>query len=292
MTRPPIYVFDEHNEAFAYWHKARHEGVLTDPLDLLHIDAHNDMSGPERFNKSLYCPYPMESADYAAYYADFAKSELSIANFIIPAVLQKLVRNVYFVFPEWRNFKARRKALNVSTVFGEGKVPKYNLKIGRHADPKVRLAYPDLVEFSYSMLPAERIPAGRRVILDIDFDYFACRDSIHNQMGYEIEVTEAQFRRQDALLQDKSLPFSGIKLQFVAKENGFFVRVAPRPGKEVSHLPGFDEIRAEIKSLVDTLRAKKIVPAAVTLCRSCVSGYCPEEYSRFIEGNLKEDLSA
>jgi hypothetical protein len=47
--------------------------------------------------------------------------------------------------------------------------------------------------------------------------------------------------------------------------------------KYVSCLPLRQEIVAE-RTLVDTPIAKKIRPVAVTISRSCVSGYCPREY--------------
>lgn len=40
------------------------------------------------------------------------------------------------------------------------------------------------------MCDVDRMPKNRKVILDIDLDYFACRDSILNQMSYELEITE------------------------------------------------------------------------------------------------------
>lgn len=285
----PIYTFDEHNEAFFFWQKAKHDGFIDLPLDLLHVDAHNDMGRREKFAKSVYFPNGSDR-DYLGYYREFAQTELDIASFILPAVLNKLIRNVYFVFPSWRNFKPKRRRMNICSAFGEGKILKYNLMIGGDTDPRALKAYPDLTRFNYSMLPVDKVPRNRKVILDIDLDFFACRDSIQNHMGYELEVTKDQFAAKDALLRDQTLRFSGVAFEFTERDGKYFARVSPRRGKDVSHLPSRQEIVAEIETVVNTLVAKKVKPAAVTICRSCVSGYCPREYAGFIEEELKRAL--
>jgi len=93
----PVYVFDEHNEAFYFWCKAERNGFTDGPLDLLHVDAHDDMGRCNAFAKSLYFPDGTDNRDYLRYYRGFVKTELDIGNFILPAVLKKLIRNVYFV---------------------------------------------------------------------------------------------------------------------------------------------------------------------------------------------------
>jgi len=79
-------------------------------------------------------------------------------------------------------------------------------------------------------------------------------------------------------------------MQIRANYEKVILEVSPKRGKDVSHLPSRPEIVAEIGTLVSTLIAKKIRPAAVTISRSCVSGYCPREYAGFIEEELKRAL--
>jgi hypothetical protein len=58
----------------------------------------------------------------------------------------------------------------------------------------------------------------------------------------------------------------------------------------MSYLPTKQQVVSAIDRLINTLVAKRIKPALVTVCRSCFSGYTPKEYVAFIEGELKRAL--
>jgi len=285
----PVFVFDEHNEAFYYWQRTRIEGHLRKAVDLYHIDAHDDMGRPSRFQTSIHFRSPLQKTELD-YFLSFAHDELTIASFIFPAVLSGLLRNVYFVFPKWRKFKPAKKNYSISSAFGEGKVLKYTIKPDASTDPMVEKAYPDLKQFRYVAVEAEKLPKNKKVILDIDLDYFACRDSIQNHMAYELEIVREQFQNKDVFLADKTVPFGGIEFTFFEREGKYFAKISRKKGMEIFHLPPEAEIEREIDNLVNILMDKRIRPVVVTICRSCHSGYCPEEYSRFIELRLVEKL--
>jgi hypothetical protein len=287
----PLYVCDEHNEAFYFWHKARHDGYLKKPLDLFHVDAHDDMGMSSPFSTSLY--HDKESrVNYGDYYSAFSEKELHNGNFILPAVLSGMLRNIYFFYPQWRRMKPLRKRMNISSVFGEGKILKYNVKKEKNASPgTVIKALPDLTSFTYSACEIDRVPRRRKVILDIDLDYFACRDTIHNEFSYEMEITREQFLNREKILHDKTLPFSGFEFVFREDSKKFHVEVRPQRVKDESYMPSEKEIVSEIEWLLSTLKVKDTKPAVITMCRSCISGYCPGDVYEFIERSLRERLN-
>jgi len=174
MTRAPVYIFDEHNEAFYFWHKAKFYGHLKGPLDLFHIDAHSDIDRASSFTKSLYFTHP-DSDIYLDYYKDFAKKELRIYDFIRPAVLAGLVKDVYFIYPKWRKLKAGKKRFNISSVFGEGKALKHDLRLNKKISSRAAAAFPDLKWFNFSAgrldkAPEDVVAKNRARLLDYKTD--------------------------------------------------------------------------------------------------------------------------
>ena len=288
----PSYVFDEHNEAFYFWHKARYEGYLTKPLDIYHVDAHSDMAELQMLTRSLYWTDSCKD-DYLGHHREIACQELGIDNFIIPAVLGDLIRNVYFVYPSWRKYKRRRSRESVTTAFGEGKVFKHGVKMSPSDKDKMAIAYPDLTQYSYIRTDIEGIPAKRKVILDIDLDYFACTDSITNSMSYRLAITEDQYRNQEAFREEnKSLQYSGLEIDFEQNGQGRFAIVRFKKEAEQNYFPTESEIKRETDRLVEVLTEKKIRPVVITICRSCISGYCPPGYFEMIEEYLLQRLQA
>jgi hypothetical protein len=274
----PIYVSDEHNEAFYFWHRAKHEGAFKGALDLVHIDAHDDMGAVETLEKSLYPPPSNEDED--VYVEDLARKHLDIDNFIRPAVLAGLVRNIYLVFPKWRNPRSPKMTrTSVASAFGEGKV----LKHGMIPDAVTAKAFPDLVRYFYRRAQPEDLPLKRRVILDLDLDYFACRDSNTNHMRFELEITKEQYARRERFLAHRQLPFADLEVEFEEREAGYVAILSPKKTPEREHLPSEKEIQNEMNALFETLLVRRIRPQVVTLCRSCHSGYCPAEYVELIE---------
>lgn len=284
-----LYRFDEHNLAFHYWKKAFIEENIQSPLDLFHVDAHADMGRPSTFRESLYVPL---EHDPLKYHKRFASKELNIQNFIYPAVLGGLVRNVYFFFPRWRNFKPMRSRIQIGSAFGEGKIIKYPPRLARGAhQATITRAIPDLTRFSFVSGLIERMPHRRKVILDIDLDYFACQDSIQNKWEYKLEITPSQYRDRGFFLRDETIGFSGLRFAFKKLKRRHVAIVSMRKVPEKAHMPSHQEIRESVDLLVSTLRRRSILPVVITLCRSRISGYCPKKYGKFIENLLLKKLS-
>jgi len=245
------------------------------------------MSGPRSFRKSLY-HRGCTGESRVDYYQDFARTELEINSFIVPAVLDGIVKNVYFIYPPWRLLTPTRKMLNICSAFGEGTVLKYNVSGMRGAPPWLRHeVMPDLTRFSYHAMEIERIPARRKVLLDIDLDYFACRDSAPWVVGYEVELTQEEYINRKI---GTGCLFGTLETRFKEKNGRYYAEIGHRKGRELVHMPSPGEIEREIEKVAAALEQKNTVPIVITICRSCNSGYCPADYCSFIEDRLSRRL--
>ena len=287
----PVYVFDEHHEAFAFWHQAYCDGLLKHPLDLFHVDAHDDMGQIRKFSLSLY--YQGKDPEKCRLHFDrISREELNIGNFIYPAVLTGVVKNVYFVYPSWRNYRFHRKFLSICSAFGEGKVFKFGLPVKEQDDSRIHKAFPDFKRFCHTTCRIEKVPRSRKVILDIDMDYFYCVDSITNHLRYNLEITPKQYQLREDWLQEKTLPFSGLKFEFCKRGSRHYVRIGYRKTQETAYQPEREEIDDQINLLMKNLSGRDIHPQIVTLCRSHLSGFCPSDKAAFIESRLLEKLES
>ena len=90
MSAIPCKVFSEHQWAFYYW--------LTSGLKdatLIHCDTHADLNG-------LYGEVPSELlGENPELVRQFTEKSLAITNFIAPAVWLGIVKEIYWVLPEW-----------------------------------------------------------------------------------------------------------------------------------------------------------------------------------------------
>jgi len=83
----PVYVFDNHNHAFTFWHLEGMRGVPKNGATLIHMDRHKDSRKPARFLS------PEEARDKAAVF-EYTNSVLNVGNFIPAAVETGLVKKV------------------------------------------------------------------------------------------------------------------------------------------------------------------------------------------------------
>ena len=88
-----VYVFDNHNHAFAFWHLERMEGRLHDGAVLIHMDQHRDSRKPER-----YLTFK-EAQDKDSVYK-YTNTVLNVGNFIPAALSSGLVKKVINVDSE------------------------------------------------------------------------------------------------------------------------------------------------------------------------------------------------
>jgi len=87
---PPIYIFDNHNHAFYFWHFEKSRNHLTTPARLIHIDQHKDSRIPASFLNE------QDSQDLNKVY-QYTNEILNVGNFIPPAFHTKLISEFILV---------------------------------------------------------------------------------------------------------------------------------------------------------------------------------------------------
>jgi hypothetical protein len=83
----PVYVFDNHNHSFAFWHLEAISGRLKSGVTLLHMDMHRDSRSPARFLS------PAESC-YGDAVSRYTNTVLDVGNFVLAAVKTGLAGKV------------------------------------------------------------------------------------------------------------------------------------------------------------------------------------------------------
>jgi hypothetical protein len=89
----PVYVFDNHNHSFAFWHLEMIRGTIPEGCTIIHVDQHKDCRTPETFLQ------PGEARVEDAVFG-YTNSTLNVGNFIPPALITGLAREVINVDSE------------------------------------------------------------------------------------------------------------------------------------------------------------------------------------------------
>ena len=83
----PLFLFDNHNHAYAFWYLARNRGVIWENNTLIHIDEHADTRDN---NKHLLKP---ESYDLEKVF-HFTNYVLNVGDYIIPAQEEGIIWDI------------------------------------------------------------------------------------------------------------------------------------------------------------------------------------------------------
>ena len=74
----PLFLFDNHNHAYFFWHLAKDKWIIWSGNTLYHIDEHADTRVPKRFLT------PIETNDLQKIF-EYTNFELNVGNYIVPA---------------------------------------------------------------------------------------------------------------------------------------------------------------------------------------------------------------
>lgn len=83
----PVYIFDNHNHSFYFWHHERNKGNLAQQTALIHIDQHKDTRQPRVF-------FTEEDSYNDQKLFNFTNEILNVGNFIPPAIKTGLISEV------------------------------------------------------------------------------------------------------------------------------------------------------------------------------------------------------
>lgn len=97
-AKVPTWIMDNHNHAFAFWHDAFWQGWIEKWSLLVHIDQHTDLATPSNFPA---WKRPKESN--AVLVEKYTNTDLTIADFIIPALATGLISEAVMVTGEERD---------------------------------------------------------------------------------------------------------------------------------------------------------------------------------------------
>lgn len=278
----PLIIVEEHHEAFYVWNYAVRTGWLgAEGNTLLHFDSHPDMALP-RLRR------PLSSIGDLVDLADFTYQELSIGDFIWPAVYQGLFNRVL-----WIRYRQKLSEGGWRTLLIGAKNPQrteFFTAASIASTPYAAAADVRSVDYS-PMTTQECVKTDQPAVLDFDLDYFCCNE--HPRLPVqEVETTRAvyeEFHRNHYHF----LHFAG-KISVTARDGRYFLVYDDFPYRHTPEPPNYPADRSAIQTRItdaaDFLCSYSVLPPLIVICRSVHSGYTPREECAFVEKTLIEHL--
>lgn len=277
MNSTPLYIVEEHHEAYFVWGYAMQHGQLAPSGNaLLHIDEHADLSVP-----AFRSPIRERASDLSAL-AAFTYHQLGIASFILPAVYQGIFDEVCWVHP--RVAKGRASRVQVSSFQGDG----MNLQMlpapAQNAEPGG-----DARVFDYRLHPiAEPYSTSRSVVLDIDIDFFS---SDEGSKSCRLEVTRDEYDRflREPYHMLRLMPNKAARASI--EDGRFYLEVTSSHPEPVLHPPPTpSQIAERVAAFISFLETSAVAPQIIIVCRSRFSGFTPADQWEFIEQTVLAGL--
>jgi len=290
LQKIPTFILEEHNEAFYVWNECVQNGILPAANNVLyHIDEHGDMGVP-RFNKSINSLNGSERGEIRS----FTYEEIGIGSFIMPAMYKGFFNNIYWFKLQHKTNK-RDHPMYVRTYNGDG----LKLLSGPVTD-EIKKASEidfDLKIFDFHLNTINEMPEqASSVALDIDLDYFSCSGNPVELYEISIEITKAEYEKFHSSPYHQSR-FLGFKSNVYEVDGKYHLILNDYKHTYPDLYPftlkvDHELINARIAEVINTLKARKVIPKVITICRSRFSGFTPDDQWEFIENLLIEGLKS
>ena len=280
MKKTPLYIIEEHHEAFYAWNVGIDRGaILPVGNTLLHVDHHSDLE---------YGSYPMALEAVFGTLAEkeqFTYSALGIADFIYPAIFEGVFNELVFI----KNFslfitseKQQMITLADSKTLAVGESS--SLMRQKIIDAEVPPRF-----FTHREGGLGAYTATRPVVLDIDIDYFCWDDALTTVPEKMIEITKEAY---EDFTGNKRHPLRLLPRRLVnvkAIGDRYYLCAGENCLPEAAATE--ETIEKRINAFGKWLVRCQIQPAIIDLCRSRQSGYCPADKWEAIEALLLKKLA-
>ena len=276
----PLYIIEEHHEAFYIWNYATMAGLLP-PFGstLLHVDHHPD------FECGAY------GADLGVLFGTleemcmFTYSSLGIADFICPAFYQGIFNEVVIVqnfSPAFSKPVQKAITLNASGLLEIKELTPFSREMLLKPEADYRL-------FTYIQGGLGEFASSQSVVLDIDLDYFCWDDSLSSVVDKKLEITEQAYIdiTENPYHPFRLFPKAWLRPKMI--EDRYYLCYLGLPNPEPQ--PEKERVQKRIDLFINWLGQNKIKPCLISLCRSRHSGYTPCAIWAEIEQNLLQRLS-
>ncbi|WDF77685.1 UPF0489 family protein [Mucilaginibacter sp. KACC 22773] len=290
LQKIPVFILEEHNEAFYVWNECVQNGIIPAADNVLyHIDEHGDMGVP-RFNKSINSLNPAERGEVRT----FTHEEIGIGSFIMPAMYKGIFNSIYW-------FKLQHKTsrhdhlLYVRTYNADG----LKLLSGPVTD-EIRKASEvdrDLKIFDFHLNNIDEMPEALfSIALDIDLDYFSCSGNPVELYEISIEITKAEYDKFHSSPYHQS-KFLGFKSNVYEADGKYHLILNDYKHTYPDLYPFTLKVDREliierIGEVINKLKERKVLPKVITICRSRFSGFTPDDQWEFIEDSLLKGLKS